>query len=116
MDNLCGDFLFTPFSHCLSLLLQLLSQHEGVMHIFLPMTGEEERNRKGSKKRWMGVDVVYTQTIKGCGVVKTLKGKRLWAVGKTLAQQEADYTTKGFLFANLACTNSNKELWRRSGS
>lgn len=37
----------------------------------------------------MGVDVVHTYAIKGRDVVKTLEGERLWAVGKTLDQQEA---------------------------
>lgn len=57
----------------------------------------------------MRVDVVYAYTIKGRGVVKTLEGERLWAVGKTLDRQEADYIAQGFRFANLARTNPNKE-------
>lgn len=41
-------------------------------------------------------------------VAGALKGKRLQGSGRKLAQQEADYTSKGIHFAHLACTNSNK--------
>lgn len=64
----------------------------------------------------MGVDVVYTYTIKGRDVVKTLEGERLWAVGKALDQQEADYIARGFRFANPARTNPNKEALPQQGS
>lgn len=46
------------------------------MPIFLPTTGEEERNKKESKKRWMGVNVVYTYTIKGWGCSKNSKRQK----------------------------------------
>lgn len=64
----------------------------------------------------MGVDVVYTYTIKGRAVVKTLEGEKLWAVGETLDQQEADYIAEGFRFANPARTNPNKEALPQQGS
>lgn len=43
---------------------------------------------------------VHTYTIKGRAVVKRLEGEKLWAVGETLDQQEADYIAQGFRFAN----------------
>lgn len=54
--------------------------------------------------------------LRGGGVGKALKGKRLWGLSKKLAQQAADYTTKGIHFAHLACTNSNKGEKQRGGS
>ena len=88
------------------------------MHIFLSNDkGEEERNRKERNERWMGVNVVYTYTIKGRGcAAKALKGKRLRGSSEKLPQQEADYTTKGIHFAHRASTNSNKGARQHTGS
>lgn len=77
----------------------------------------KKRNQKERKKRWMGVNVVYTYTTDGCGgAAKALKGERLWGLSKTLAQQEADFTSKEIHFAYLACTNSNKGTWQSAGN
>lgn len=65
----------------------------------------------------MGVDVVHTYTIKGRGCCKNSRGQRkLWAVGETLDQQEADYIAEGFRFANPVCANPNKEALAQQGS
>lgn len=61
--------------------------------------------------------MLYTHIrLRGGGVAKAPKGKRLQGLSKKLAQQEADYTTKGIHFAHLACTNSNKGAWQSAGS
>lgn len=53
--------------------------------------------------------MLYTHIrLRGGGVAKAQRGKRLRGLSEKLAQQEVDYTTKGIHFAHLACTNSHK--------
>lgn len=54
----------------------------------------------------MGVNVVYTYTMKSGKCSKSPKGQK--AVCKKLAQQEVHYTTNRIYFTHPACTNSNK--------
>lgn len=76
------------------------------MHLIL---SRGKRRERAERDGW--VNFVYTYKIKGWGVAKSLRGKRLRALSIKLAQQEADYTTKGIHFAHLACADSNKRPW-----
>lgn len=100
------SFSFTPLSDSISLPLQLLPQHEGVMHLIPPPAWKGENPPSHPKKKWTGE--MYTH-IKGWSAAEALKGKNR-------AQQEAYYTTKEIQFPDLACTNSNKRQWQSPGS
>lgn len=82
MDNLCVSLFFFYFFFylrhsvpSLSLPLQLLPQHEGAMHIFLPgdwgRRGDikDKKKKKGADEKMDGSKCcIHTYTIKGWGL------------------------------------------------
>lgn len=106
MDNLSGAF-YLHHSVTLFLCSCCHNMREWWIYFFQWLGKKREIKRRGEHTHIR---------LGGGGTAKTLKGKRLRGLSKKLAQQEADYTTKGIHFAHLACTNSNKGAWQCAGS